>query len=469
MKKTKIITIILGIILISLIAFLGIYVQKQNRMENVVKDYNLGMNLSGSRSVQLGVSNAENVVIKDAEGNIVEEELTDEQISEKGYTKQVTRVNADEVKTIENYKKSKKIIENRLKEFGVEEYLIKLNEENGLISIELPENSTTDYIVSKVGQASEFKMLDTETEEELMNNKDIKEVNVLYGNQNEETNDITVYLNFEFTKDGAKKLEGITKKYVKIEEVDEEITTEESTTNNEESTDETINEKTVTIKIDNQEAITTSFGEPITNGIIQLSIGVSSVNQEIIQNNIKTATTLASLLNNGKLPINYEITSNKYMLSNLQNIIDIAILIILGIVLILLVILFVKYRVLGLLCGISSFGLLAVLSLIIRYVNIYINIETFLAIIIIVLINISLLNNLLRRVKYAQEIKNAIREEFIKFFIKIIPVLIIAIVFSFINWNPIYNFGITLFWGLLLIAIYNYVITRTLILIKENK
>ena len=42
MKKVKIITIILAIILVSLISFVGIYMQTQNRMENKVKDYQLG-------------------------------------------------------------------------------------------------------------------------------------------------------------------------------------------------------------------------------------------------------------------------------------------------------------------------------------------------------------------------------------------------------------------------------------------
>ena len=43
MKKVKILTITLAIILITAIAFGGIYVQKQNRMENVVEDYKYAM------------------------------------------------------------------------------------------------------------------------------------------------------------------------------------------------------------------------------------------------------------------------------------------------------------------------------------------------------------------------------------------------------------------------------------------
>lgn len=45
MKKVKILTIILAIILISAIAFLGVYSQVQNRMENKVKSYDYAMDL----------------------------------------------------------------------------------------------------------------------------------------------------------------------------------------------------------------------------------------------------------------------------------------------------------------------------------------------------------------------------------------------------------------------------------------
>ena len=55
MKKVKIITIVLAIILVSLISFVGIYIQTQNRMENKVKDYQLGSELEGRRVIELKV------------------------------------------------------------------------------------------------------------------------------------------------------------------------------------------------------------------------------------------------------------------------------------------------------------------------------------------------------------------------------------------------------------------------------
>ena len=45
MKKLKMLTIVLVVILITMIAFGGIYIQKQNRMENIIKNYSYAMDL----------------------------------------------------------------------------------------------------------------------------------------------------------------------------------------------------------------------------------------------------------------------------------------------------------------------------------------------------------------------------------------------------------------------------------------
>ena len=113
MKKIKILTIVLAIVLVSMIAFLGVYNQVQNRMENQVKGYSYAMDLKGTRKVKLVVNKENKTIIKDKEGKEVEnsESLTDEQLTEKGYTKEETPYNAEDILTAENYKKSKQIIE----------------------------------------------------------------------------------------------------------------------------------------------------------------------------------------------------------------------------------------------------------------------------------------------------------------------------------------------------------------------
>ena len=89
MKKIKILTIILGIILVTMVAFFGVYVPVQNRMENKVKDYEYGMDLKGSRNIRLSVDTTNNTTIKDENGNEVTdgENLTDEELQEKDIQK----------------------------------------------------------------------------------------------------------------------------------------------------------------------------------------------------------------------------------------------------------------------------------------------------------------------------------------------------------------------------------------------
>ena len=62
-----------------------------------------------------------------------------------------------------------------------------------------------------------------------------------------------------------------------------------------------------------------------------------------------------------------------------------------------------------------------------------------------------------------------IKEVYKEFFVKIIPICIATIVFCFAGWDPISSFGMIMFWGIVLIAIYNYIITSTLLKIQDNK
>ena len=176
MKKIKILTIILAIILVIMIGFFGIYVQKQNRMENQVRDYSYAMDLKGVRSIRLELDKETSTVVKDAEGNEVSDadDLTDEELTQKGYTKEEVPNNTEEMKNINNYQLSKKIIEQRLKDTGVDNYIIRLDEENGDIIIELPENEQIGNTISLINSSGKFEIADSSTNQVLMENSDIR-------------------------------------------------------------------------------------------------------------------------------------------------------------------------------------------------------------------------------------------------------------------------------------------------------
>ena len=256
-NKIKILTIVLAMILISMIGFIGIYTRKQNRMQNIVEGYDLAMDLKGARVVSIAPTEDKETVIKDAEGNKIDEDLTDEEIKEKGYTKEEIDNNADK-KTKENFENAKNIIEKRLKDLGVDNSIIKLNEETGEITLEIEENTNTDQIVSEIPVEGKFEIVDSKSNEVLMDNSSIKEVNVVYGT---ETNGTMVYLQIIFTDEGKTKLEEITNTYA----TQENKKTEENTTEEE--------QKEIILKIDDQDVMTTSFDQPIKTGKLELSVG----------------------------------------------------------------------------------------------------------------------------------------------------------------------------------------------------
>ena len=475
MKKVKILTIILAIILISAIAFLGVYSQVQNRMENKVKSYDYAMDLKGVREVRLKVSSENKTIIKDKDGKEVEdsESLTDEQITQNGYTKEETPYNPEETLTLENYEKSKEVIEKRLKELKVEDYDIKLNEQTGDIVLELPEKDNTDVIVSNIYTKGDFKIIDSDTKEVLMDNNDIKLANVMYGSSNSSTTSsssgTTVYLNIEFTKEGAKKLEDISSKYVKT-------STSDNTTDNTDSSDTTTSstEKKITMKIDDEEIMSTSFDETLKTGKIQLSIGKATTDSKTLQGYVSQASNIAVVLDSGKMPIKYDVDENQYVLSDITNQeLDIVVYILIGIVAILSIIFIIRYKLYGAIGAVSYIGLISIFLILIRYANVNVSIQGILAIALVCILNYIFINKLICRINKKDSNKETtnqkIKEVYKEFFVKIIPICIATIVFCFAGWDPISSFGMIMFWGIVLIAIYNYIITSTLVKIQDNK
>lgn len=459
MKKIKILTITLLIVLVTMVAFFGVYKQVQNRMEDQVKEYSYAMDLTGARKVRLKIDTATKEVIKDKDGNKVES-ATDEEIEENGYTKEEVPVNSEEVLNADKYKETKKIIEKRLKKLGVKNYVIRQDEESGEIIIELPENDNTDKVVSNLSMIGKFEISDADTKEVLLNNNDIKVVETLYNTASAGT---TVYLQIEFNKEGTKKLEEISNTYVKTETSTE--TTEETS---EETTTST--EKKITMKIDDEQIMSTNFDEPIKNGIIQLSIGSASTDVETLNDYVQSANSIATLLNDGQLPIKYTVDENKYAETDLKIEdyktvgIAIAVIIVIG-----LIILVVKYKTNGALAAIAYVGLTSVLLLIVRYTNVIISIESISAVILTLILNYMFTFKLLKDVSENKDKKKTLNKILGDNFINILGVCILTLVFSFVSWMPISNFGLVMFWGLVIIAIYNILITNNLIKINEGK
>lgn len=471
-KILKKIMKVLAIFTICLISFGGIYVKENNLYKNKVKEYEKASDLTGYRQLAFEVSDA-NLVL-DSEGKTLgnTDNYDDEAIAQNSYLKSETKVNAEENRTIENYKKAKYIIEKRLQGLGVVNYNISMNEETGKIFLKIAENDETDHVVSNLLQVSKFEIRDSEEESKvIIKGEDLKKASALYNTTEQGT---TVYLQLELNKQATKTFADITaNEYKKIEKKDtgdsnDNKTATEADNSNEESgniANQEEKQKEIVISIDNNKMITTSFEEPIKDGVIDLSMGSSSKDSTTIQNSLKTTSTISLLLNSGELPLTYKATQNQFVKNsfiddNLMNIIYISI----AIIAILIVIMTLKYKSKGIMGAFSFVGFIAIYLLLIRYTNVAISLESLLAIAVVSIIMYSGITKLLKINEPDIELKNKAYAKEYKSFISIIfPILIISIVFSFMKWETLSTFGMVAFWGTILEIIYNVTITKKMI------
>ena len=201
-KIITIVTIILAVIIISVASFGGIYKLKEYKVVNIVPEYLLGMKFKNSRVANFTVSNEiSETKIYDKDGNeITEKQEGVEYTEENGYKTVETKVNSDEVLNVSNYKLAKKIFEKRLKSNKAEQYIIRLDETNGNIQLEIPENDNPNELLSILTQKGTFELQDNDTKEVLLNNDNVKNAKVVYG---QTESGVSVYLQIKCDKVGT--------------------------------------------------------------------------------------------------------------------------------------------------------------------------------------------------------------------------------------------------------------------------
>lgn len=460
MRKVKILTIVLAIVLVTLVAFGGVYIQTQNRMENKVKDYSLGRALEGARVAEIKVSQS------------------DEDSGEQN----------TEILTEENYKIVKKTIENRLNKLNIEDYTISLNKQDGTIRVEFPEDENTDsyvyYLTAQARVQIEEKAEETETDTstetedttstELISDEMVKSAKYSY-TQNVD-GQYQVSLEITLTDEGQAKIQELSGTYAflateidEIESAEEE--SEEETENTESENTENQETQEQTKKIASLTIAGTEYDiTKIDKNKITVTIGTPTSNTTSANNNIAIAAELEMLINSGKYPIEYELTANRYVYSSIstEQLIYFGIAV-LAITVIILLIFIIKYRKRGLLTSISYIGFVSLFLLILRYANVTITIEGIGGIIIVMIINLAFIKTILTRMQKMKMLDEAINYTYKNVFSKLIPVIILVIVFCLSGWANLSSFGMAMFWGLMLMAIYNILVTKTLLKLEEEK
>lgn len=431
------ISVVVIILLLSLISFAGIYVKDKNAMKNVIPEYKLGTDLYGARNILVKVDDSTTTKKYDSNGNLVENS-SDKDENNENITEVEEKVNSDELRTAENYETVKNIIEARLKYMNVEDYLLRFDESTGNISLEVPENSSTDYIAQYTITKGEFKIVDNDTSEVLLSNADLKEAKVQYSTS---TSGTTVYLTIEFNKDAVEKLKNISNTYISSTDAEGKTTT-----------------KKVKMTLDDSTIISTYFQEEISTGIIQLSMGTSTNTSEI-QSNIQSASNMAVLLNTDPMPLTYTMETNRFVYSDITaETLKIVIVGLCIVALIMAICMVIKFKKNGLMGVIADIGFTAVLLLAIRYGNVEISLAGIFAIAIAVIVEYIvtglILNEYSKKCEKEILIKN-IKHLMGRIAICLVPFVVMAVTFVLISWEEIASIGMILFWAIIIMIIYN--------------
>lgn len=414
----RILTIII-IMLVSLGSFVGIFKLEQNAMKNIIPDYELGMDLYGARHIVAKVDDT----------------------------------NAEDMRTYDNYIKSKEIIEERLKFLEISDYLVRLDDATGEIDIEIPEDATTDYFAEYTGMQGKFTMTDDETSEVLLDNNSLKKASIQYGTSSAGT---TVYLVIEFNKEGSSKLQEVSKTYIKSTDSEGNDTT-----------------KKVKMSIDDQTIMTTYFGEEMTDGIMQIPLGTTT-NATDIQNYLKQASNISVFLNTEPLPIKYSVDINRFEYSDItENTLKIATIVLASIFAIMLIYMIIKYKANGILGALANVGFLALLLLAIRYGKVTLTLTGIAGIAIATIIEYVITMLVIKQ--YNKDTDEATVNKNVKNVMSnsaktIAPILIMSVIFALIKWEQIASIGMVLFWAILIMVVYNAIILATKFYItKKNK
>lgn len=485
MKKLKVVVILLFVVLVSSVAFVGVYQKENGVWRNLVSDYQYGMDIEGVRELVYTVDDTEEekYVYVDEQGNIQgevwkegnsvtkeedsenAEDTTDtENVEEVPYAKETRKikVNPDDKLTKENFEQAKKMIQKRLKQEELDEYNLRIDDVTGKLVIESENDDEIVHLVEQlVSKPGKFQIIDYQNGLVLMDNLDIKNASVVYSNQSS----YNTYLQIEFNKEGAEKLKEISNKYVEIKEEtegEEQEQTEENAEENSEEEKET-EKKMVSIVFDDDTMMTTYFGEEMSSGLLQIAVGQERTKYEDFLEDYQSAKTLANMINSGVLSVAYELETDNFVksewIASKQNL-EITFFVIL--VVIPAIFYIVKFKKNGVLAAILNMGYIAVLSLIFKYTNVEMTINAVFASILMIVVNMAFIKMIVKHSE-TQKIGQAYIEVSKKFYLASIPLVVTALVFTFTKNYAINSVGMVVFWAMILNILYNVTLTRTVL------
>lgn len=447
-KHTKTITIIIILVLALLMfaSFFGVYKKNENGEKvNLLPNLNLGMEFGKTRTITANVSEQTTKTIYDAEGNIITPEDGVEYTEEAGYKTVETPVNDASIKTLENYRKTKDIIEKRLEGNNIADFNIELDEKTGQIKLQIPENESADEIEYLIKNTGSLILLDNETFEVVFDNSYFDKAEVMRSQGDIETG---IFLQLSFNEEGTKRINELADIY--------KTTTEEQTDETGE-TKQVEKSKSVWVILNDSFLGATVLPNIVYDGKIILTFAASSDTKELNEA-VKSASQQAVLLNSGTTPLQYEY-SDEVVETNITTQSILLYLSAIGMVFLLAyAYLIIKFKAKGFISIYFQVGYLAVLLLLLRLTSVTITMEGMAAIIISLILDYIFTYITLTNLN--TEVEGMYKKSNLQFLFNSLPIYIIALVFTYGKLTYINSFGMTLFWGIIMVYLYNYVFTK---------
>ncbi len=434
MKKNytlKVTLAMLIVVLVSLVSFVGVYKGK-----SLLKEYSLGKDFKERKVVSFSVventeeNTEENTASEATQENQSEGESTEESSDDKN-----SEQNSGETQEnkSEQYKTAKNVIQKRLTAMKAEDFEIRLDEETGSLVMEVPTDMDTSYL-SEVIAEGKAKVINQSTNETIIESNGFKSASARIDSTKYSVP--IVELTIKFTNDAKNAFKNVNTNYTDSE-------------GNE-------SEATFAFTVDGETLYSDkaqNFKNSAKNGSLDLMLGQGDEGEKL-EEDYKSALVLVSIINNGEISTKYQLDSVKTVDSsiNIKSIIMISCII--GALMLLYAIF--KFKTKGILPVLSLAGLLATILLVLRYTNVKITLLTILGLAVVIIANYILILKTLGNNK-------SFKQNFIEMLNVLIPCFILAIVFCCSPYLQVASMGMTIFWGAIVMFIYNVIITRVLI------
>ncbi len=164
------------------------------------------------------------------------------------------------------------------------------------------------------------------------------------------------------------------------------------------------------------------------------------------------------------MPVKYDVSGNSNLSTGINlDMLKICMCLVVVIGVVALVYLCIKYKVNGILISVSFIGYIALLLIVLRYTNVVISIDSICALITLLVANYMFIKYVLNGLDKGINKKELIKQTYLRYTSILFPILLIGIVFTFMKWIPVASIGMVLFWGLIVMFIYNYITINTLL------